>query len=168
MKMSNSPKQKRLFFYALLVLCLGIWGYVLFQMEGGLHEDEEGTGAPAVPSAPGRMPGLAPVMAGAEVRYDSSFRDPFAPPAALFGLMTKTPIQSRPRPDPNQVAAAPTPPPLTLGGIVGETALLHDEAGAVHIGRVGERAGAVRILEVQHDHVVIHFEGRSHTLRLTR
>ena len=169
MKTSNAPKQKRTFFYMLLVLCLGIWGYALFQMGGGLYGDEEGISAPMTTPIPVRRSEPAPVTASAEVRYDSSFRDPFAPPAALFTLTTKALArQNKPPPEPKQPAAAPTPPPLTLSGIVGETALLHDKAGTVHISRAGERAGGVQILEVRHDHVVIRFDGRSHTLRLTR
>ena len=169
MKTPEAPKQKRMFFYVLLVLCLGIWGYALFQIEGGLYEDEEGPGAPTATPIPVRTPGLAPVTASAEVRYDSSFRDPFAPSAALFTRTTKGPgRQSKPRPEATQPAAAPTPPPLTLNGIIGETALLRDEAGAVHISRAGEHAGDAQILEVRRNHVVIRFEGRSHTLRLRR
>ena len=168
MKTSKAPKQKRMFFYMLLVLCLGIWGYALFQMGGGLYGDEEGISAPMATPIAVHRPGPAPVTASTTVRYDSSFRDPFAPPAALFARTTKAPRQqNKPLPEPKQ-PAAPTPPPVTLSGIVGETALLHDKAGTVHISRAGEHAGGVEILEVRRDLVVIRFEGRSHTLRLTR
>lgn len=169
MKTSKAPKQKRTFFYMLLVLCLSIWGYALFRMGGSLYGDEEGIEVAAVAPVSARNPKPALVTARAEVRYDSSFRDPFAPPVALFTLMTKAPgQQNKPPPEPKQPAIAPTPSPLTLSGIVGETALLHDEAGTVHISRAGEHAGNVQILEVRRDHVVIRFEGQSHTLRLTR
>ena len=169
MKTSKAPKQKRTFFYMLLVLCLGIWGYALFQMGDSLYGDEEGSSAPMTTPISVRRSGLAPVTTSATVRYDSSFRDPFAPPAALFTLATKAlGEQDKPPLGPKPPAAAPTLPPLTLSGIVGETALLHDKAGTVHISRAGERAGDVQILEVRRDHVVIRFEGRSHTLRLTR
>ena len=168
MKISDAPKHKRLFFYALLALCLGIWGYVFFQMSSDPHENEKEIDALMASQIPMQISGPAPVAARAEVRYDSSFRDPFASPVALFALTTKAPNQSAPSPEPKPPAAAPMSPPLTLSGIVGATALLHDKAGVVHIGRAGDRAGAVQILEVRHDHVVIHFEGRSHTLRLMR
>ena len=168
MKTLNAPERKRMLFYGLLVLCLGIWGYVLFQMGSSLHEEEESTDVPVITPTSVLRPRPAPVTTPEEIPYDSSFRDPFAVPAALFTLAKKMTGPSAPRSEPQQPAAAPAPPPLTLSGIVGETMLLHDKAGAVHIGRVGERAGAVQILEVRPDHVVIRFEGLSHTLRLAR
>jgi len=165
MKTSGSQAQKRILFLLLLCTCLGIWGYVLYQMAGSFQQDEAPSGIPLDAASPalGTLASLAPHRS--QVPYDSSFRDPFARPAGLFALK---PVVSGKPAEPLLEPKQPVLPPLKLSGIVGETALLQGEAGSVYIMRTGESIEGARILEVRHDHIVVRFQGRSHTLHLAR
>lgn len=158
---AEAKKPRGLLFYALFFACLGIWGYVLYQLAHGLSaaqdpfDDVSPTSVAETPLAP------APPRPGPGTAYNNDFRDPFARPSALF-----TPIVTRVRrPAPS---AAPEPPPLVLNGVVDKTALLRGEDGSVYVARVGEHAGGARLLKVERDHVVVRYGGRSHTLKLTQ
>ena len=162
MKGSASPKHKRGLFVLLLVACLGIWGYVLYQMGSSMD-------AEAVTSTTAFVPTGKRVSVPLEVRlyapYDSSFRDPFARPPALFVV---EPAVSGEEPEPEPEEPAVVTPPVTLSGIVGATALLRHESGTAHIAQVGEEVAGVRLLVVRRDHIIVRFEEHPHTLRLKR
>lgn len=155
----EEKKMKGLLFYALLCVCLGVWGYVFYQVAHSFSQVEDPFEAVSLPlslelvsSPPLRRSGPAPL-------YSGDFHDPFAPPAALFAA---PPSRSRSKPSP------PEPPPLSLSGIVDETALLRGKDGSAYVARAGEHAGRFQVLVVQPDHVVVRYEGRSHTLHLAK
>lgn len=163
MNRSQGPKQKRVLLAALVVACLGIWGYVLYQMGSGM--DEEAALLPASMTAltPAERRVPVPAPARGHATYDSSFRDPFVRPAALFAEEPAEPSEESEPEEPVII-----PPPVTLSGIVGETALLRHESGSAHIARAGEEVAGVRLLAVRRDHIVVRFEDHAHTLRLKR
>ena len=158
---AETKKPRGLLFYALFFACLGIWGYVLYQVAHGLSAAQDPFDDVS-PASVAKTP-LAPATRrpGPSTTYNRDFRDPFARPSALF-----TPIVTRVRR--SAPPAAPEPPPLVLNGVVDKTALLRGEDGSVYVARVGEHAGGARLLKVERDHVVVRYGGRSHTLKLTQ
>ena len=159
---SAAKKPRSLLFYALLCACLGIWGYVLYQIAHGLGAAEDSFDDMALASTAEASLTPATRRPGPGIAYSGDFRDPFQRPPGLFAPAV-TPAARRPA-----QPAAPEPLPLSLNGVVDETALLRGEDGSVYVARVGENAGGARILKVERDHVVVRFGGRSHTLKLTQ
>ena len=161
MKTPDAKASKGALFYTLLCVCLGVCGYVLYQIAHGLgHADDPFDNLPLV-SAGGEDSSSAARRARPTVFYKRDFRDPFQQPPGLFApLVPRAQRVSKP--------AASEPPPLSLSGVVDETALLRGEDGSVYIVRAGERVANVQVLKVQRDHVTIRFGGRSHTLKLAQ
>ena len=161
MKTPDAKASKGVLFYVLLCACLGVWGYVLYQIAHGLGPAEDPFDTVSLVSAVEGEPASATRRLGPSVTYKSDFRDPFQQPPGLFApRVARARRVSKP--------SAPEPPPLSLSGVVDETALLRGEDGSVYVVRVGERAGGVQVLKVHRDHIVVRFEGRSHTLNLTQ
>lgn len=161
MKERGAKKHKGVLFYALVGLCLGVWGYVFYQITHGVGE----AGDPFAVN-PLAAPALAPAPRRALRRpaprgtYAGSFRDPFARPSRLLRPQSVAP--QRPVRSP-----AEEPPPFVLSGIVDRTALLQGTEGSVFVVRAGEQAGRVHVLTVDPGRVVVRFEGRSYTLHLS-
>ena len=154
-------KTKGMFFFALLCACLGVWGYVFYQIAHGFSQMEDPFEALSLTPSLELVSSSAPRRPGPATLYNGDFRDPFAPPAALFAPPPSSP-RRRVKPPP------PEPPPFLLSGVVDETALLHGEDGSAYVVRAGEHAGSVQILTVQPDRVVVRYQGRSHTLHLAQ
>ena len=160
MKAVEAKKTKGLLFYALLCACFGVWGYVFYQIAHGFSQVEDPFEALSL--APVLEPGSssAPRRPGPSLTYKGDYRDPFARPTALFA--------PRPSSSRRRAKLPPEPPPLSLNGIVDETALLHGEDGSAYVARVGEHAGGIQVVKVQRDYVVVRYKGRSHTLHLVQ
>lgn len=163
-------KPKQLVTYALLCACLGIWGYVLFQMAHGFVAVEDKETLPLSLIEQDSTAIAIPLLdqQTRRAKLDTSYQDPFAVPAALFRAERSLPVKPSPAvPDTTRpVKVAPPPPPLTLSGIVGDTALLLEANGTTHIGRVGEAIGNVRILQIEQDRVTVQQQGRRFVLKL--
>ena len=157
----EEKKTKGMFFFALLCACLGVWGYVFYQIAHGFSQMEDPFEALSLTPSLELVSSSAPRRPGPAALYNGDFRDPFAPPAALFAPPPSSP-RRRVKPPP------PEPPPFLLSGVVDETALLHGEDGSAYVVRAGEHAGSVQILTVQPDRVVVRYQGRSHTLHLAQ
>ncbi len=154
----EAKKTKGVLFYTLLCACLGVWGYVFFQVAHGFSPMEDPFEAVSLMPSLELVSFSAPRRPGPAALYRGDFRDPFAPPAALFA------------PPPRRWVKPPPPesPPLLLSGIIDDTALLHGDDGSAYVVRAGEHAGSVEILTVQPDRVVVRYQGRSHTLHLAQ
>lgn len=156
--------QRRVLPFMLLCICLGVWGYVLYQVIQRFPQIkaemamEAMVVSKAAPTSSGRSESVPEP-------YDAAFRDPFALLPEVFPPNVAKPPNRR-RLATASSEAPPVPPSLLLNGIVGNTALLQSPKGEVHIVRAGERIEDTRVLTVQRDHVVVHFQGRSHTLHL--
>lgn len=155
----EARKAKGVLFYALLCACLGVWGYVFYQIAHGFSQVEDPFEAVSLTPSLDLESSSALRRSRPRALYSGDFRDPFAPPAALF---TPPPSSSprRARPPSSE------PPPLSLSGVVDETALLQGEDGAAYVARAGEHAGGFQVLTVQPDRVVVRYEGHAHTLHL--
>lgn len=156
---ATPARRKGLLFYALLCACIGVWSYVLYQVTQGVHQtyDLAEITPPVVLPAPDST--HRTVRPGPRTTYRGDFGDPFTLPATL----------TAPPPAPQRRAARPPPPKppaLRVTGIVGDTALLHDEAGASYVVRTGEWVGDVRLVHVEPNHIVIRSSGHSFTLEL--
>ena len=160
MKTLEVQPSKGALFYVLLCACLGVWGYVLYQIAHGLGQPEDPFEAVPLISTGEGASVPTPRRSGPAVTYNKDFRDPFQQPPGLFA--SRVPRARRAAPP-----SSPEPPPLSLSGVVDETALLRGDDGSVYVVRVGEHAGGVQVLKVQRDYVVVRFEGRSHTLKLS-
>ncbi len=158
MNASPDVRQRGVVFYALLFVCLNVWGYVFYQIAEGLGSPEDTFDTLLLPPTTTSIPPTQH-RAGPDAPYQDTSRDPFERPAGLFA-QNIVPQTRMPRPIP------PEPPPFALNGIVDGTALLHGEDGSVFVARAGERAGSVQVLSVKRDQVTVRFQGRSHTLRL--
>lgn len=159
MNVSADKKRRGMVFYALLVVCLSVWGYVFYQIAHGLRSPEDPFDMLALTSTIETSVPPPPRRPGSGAPYQGSFRDPFERPAGLFAPKA-APTRRVSNPTP------PEPPPYALNGIVDGTALLHGEDGSVFVARSGERAGSIQVLSVKRDQVVVRFQGRSHTLTL--
>jgi len=160
MKAVEIKKTKGLLFYALLCTCFGVWGYVFYQIAQGFSPVEDPFEALSLATVLEPDSSAVPRRPGPLLTYKGDYRDPFARPTALFA---PPPSRSRRR------AHLPLePPPLSLSGIVDQTALLHGDDGSVYVARVGEHAGSIEVVKVQRDYVVVRYKGRSHTLLLAQ
>jgi len=161
---TTAKKPRGVAFYILLVVCLSVWGYVFYEIAHGVGQPDDPFADLALPSTTAETASTAtPIRSGPVVTYHGDFRDPFARPAGLFARKAAAPRVSKPA-----KPAPPAPPPLALSGVVDGTALLQGEDGSVFVARAGESAGSVRVVSVKRDQVVIRFQGRAHTLRLSR
>ncbi len=157
----EAKKTKGMLFYALLCACLGVWGYVFYQIAHGFSQVEDPFEAVSLAPSLGLSTSSTPRRPGPTITYNGEYRDPFARPTALFA----------PRPSPSRRRARPPPlepPPLSLSGVVDATALLHGEDGSAYVVRAGEHAGSIQVVKVQRDYVVVRYKGRSHTLYLAQ
>jgi len=161
MKAAETKKTKGILFYALLCTCLGVWGYVFYLIAHAVSPVEDPFETVSLIPDMEPVPASTPRLTGATRTYNGDFRDPFAPPAALFA---PKPASSRRTARP----AAPEPPPFSLSGVVDETVLLHGADGSAYVARVGEHVGNVQVVSVKQDQVVVRFQGRSHTLHLAQ
>ena len=161
MNVVEAKKTKGMLFYALLCACLGVWGYVFYQIVHGFSQVEDPFEAVSLAPSLGLSAFSAPRRPGPTITYNGDYRDPFARPTALFA----------PRPSLARRRAQPLPlepPPFSLSGVVDEAALLHGEDGSAYVARAGEHAGSIHVVKVERDHVVVRFEGRLHTLYLAQ
>jgi len=149
-------------FYVLLTAALGIWAYIGYRVVQDL-----------ILPLPVDVQGVLPVV-GADRSptptisrpYVPDFRDPFERPA--WWLRKTSPAKDRPsgRAAPSEKLSA-TPPPFSLSGVVGETALVRDQQGEILFLRRGDTRAGLRILDVRVDQVVVTFERRTLTLALS-
>ena len=160
MKAMGLKKTKGLLFYTLLCLCLGVWGYVFYQVAHGFSQGDDPFPGLSLTPVPAYDSSAVP-QRFTRATYDGAFRDPFALPEALFAARSS---RSRPRAKP----PPPEPPPLLLSGVVDNTALLHGDDGSVYVARSGEHIRGMKVVQVQRDRVVLHFQGRVHTLHLAQ
>lgn len=153
--------RKRLTGIVLGALCLVIWGRVLLQVASGLQAEPASASelrVAALPDAPPPEAGL-PERAELAVDLDTSYRDPFRLPPALWPAPTQPRRPTR--------ASQPTPPPaLTLQGLIGTTALVQGEDGTVHMVGVGDAVDGARIVRLAPSGLTVRYAGRTHTLTL--
>ena len=159
-----STYQRRLFFYALLAVLIGIWGRVIYSV---YEKMEAGVDAAAGPdSIAGGSRQLSPAMETERLPYEAGFRDPFMPAAALFykprPVSSRTSLSVKPEP------AIAEPPPLILQGITGTTATLNGSENEVYFVRPGDSVDGVKILEVKRDHVLARIANKTFPLNLRR
>ena len=146
---------------ALLVAAAAVWGRVAWQALAG---DEDDAIAPvALPAGRGPVAEPVPWPDGLRDPFTGRSEGPARPAAASNAPAARRPSTPQPRAD------APDPFPYTLRGIVGETALLAG-SGAEHVVRAGDLfegpAGAVHVVRVQPDAVVLRSEGQTRRLAL--
>ena len=127
-----------------------MWGYQVLAASGGEEPDDV-----SILPIFDLKEEVAPVLEEAQAEAGNEYRSPFLPPAALF----EQPAPEDETSAVEAVPAEPEPPPLTLIGVVDETALLQDPAGGVHLVSRGEMLEEVRIEKIDPDRVLIRFEG---------
>lgn len=150
-----APTRRPPLFFVMLLLLVGVWGYVFYAFARGWADPVAETGGPAP------IPGDSGVGAVHAARrpYAADYRDPFAWPEGLYAGEAPPAEEAPP--------AVPVTPPLRLQGVVGEVALLRvGPDPEVLLGRVGETVAGARIVAVRVDHVVVRFEGRTFTVSL--
>ena len=93
-----------------------------------------------------------------QILFDPDVQDLFRPFPGLF-------VSSIPEPDLDEpLPYKPDPPPLTLIGIVGQTALIQDDAQVLYFLHPGDEIADMHVIHVEVDHVVARQNDKPDTL----
>ena len=152
-------KKRGFLFYSLLGAIVLIWGKVIYGIATGLPHEEIRTTNTLQP--PTQQPHNN--KDGLPVTFDASTRDPFLVPDRLFRARRTS---TKKLESPSVSHAEPASPPLSLMGVVDETAMLQGPNDLVVFARAGDNVFDMTITSIAPDSVTTRFEGRDITLTL--
>lgn len=144
--------QRGVLFYGLLVACMGIWSYVVYQLASGLIPTDEVVRPLQTPDSLWAAP-VDTSFTSTQADYVDDFRDPFQWPVSL------EPPSRAPAPKPVKNPEPPARPSLELTGVIGRTALFRQEDGSTFMVRVGEERHGIRLVSATPERVVVRFKG---------
>ncbi len=152
--------RRRLFFYIILLVLVGIWGRVIYTVHLYVDSDSENNNAVAFSVDKTALLDLAE---GSErIPYKENFPDPFEPSSALFNQESQGhafQIAEIELPDVEQ-------PVFVLLGITGYTATLRDSNDELHFVKPGDWIEEVSIVEVHNNRVVADFQTKTFTIKM--
>ena len=148
-------------FVLLLVLALGVWGYVVVQFLSGYFGNPFSPGS-AASEAGGRALRAPQAVSAARPPLDSAFRDPFL--SYLYVQKPAPPPAAKPPPKPALVVIEP--PRAVLGGVLwgdAPVAILKQDAQTELVKEGGEAFG-LKVVKIERHQVTVTKQGRKFVL----